>query len=75
LLKNPEFAYNLMAFTASPAVACSIQSVFEITPVLGMRIVTSGPTSGAMATQADIAIGMTGLTSDQRFAGFPSMTD
>ena len=64
-----------MAFAAGSAVARTIQSVFEITPVLGMRVVTAGPPFGAMTTQADIAIGMTGLTSDQRLAGVPCMTN
>ena len=54
-----------MAFAAASAVARPIQSVFEITPVFGMLVETAGTTLGTVTTQADIAIGMTGLTGDQ----------
>ena len=64
-----------MAFAAGSAVTRPIQSVFEITPVFRMRIETTGATFGAVTAQADIAIGMTGLTGDQRLAGLPGMTD
>lgn len=64
-----------MAFAAGPAVASPIQSVFEIAPVFRMRVETTGAPLGTVTTQANIAIGMTGLTSDQRLAGFPGMTD
>jgi hypothetical protein len=64
-----------MAFATASAVARPIQSVFEITPVFGMRIETTGATLGTVTTQADIAIGMAGLTGDQRLAGLPGMTN
>ena len=64
-----------MAFATASAVARPIQSVFEITPVFGMRIETTGTTLGTVTTQADIAIGMTGLTGDQRLASLPGMAN
>jgi hypothetical protein len=48
-----------MAFAASSAVARSIQSVFEITPVFRVWIEATSATFSTVATQTDIAIGMT----------------
>ena len=64
-----------MAFATASAVARPIQSVFEITPVFGMRIKPTGTTLGTVTTQTDIAIWMTGLTGDQRLAGLSGMTN
>ena len=64
-----------MAFAAGSAVTRTIQAVFEITPVFGVRIEAPRTTLGAVATQTDITIRMAGLTGHQRFASLPGMTD
>ena len=65
----------LVTHSAGFAIAGSVQTSLSIIPVFAMRVEANGPASGTVAVQADIALGMTGLTGGQIFTRVALMTN